>query len=294
MSRSVIFVADYPYEAQNEGELSFDLGDQIKILNSDGDWWYGELAQPKNGVKEGWLSPSYGHWVEDHSPYSEVSDQDKLNRRTALFMDIIRVETLFCQDLDTFNKTIVNSLLSRNTPFKRNFLSEASIAVSLTLLRDIFNMSSKFLSELSKADSAEKIVLCYRQLAPGLQLFAQYAAENAACLNTVKSFGRQLREFTDENPLPGGLTLESCLILPLAHYFKYATNFQEFVWLTPETQPEYASLKAALEALNSETVKVDDALNELAASIKLLSLQSQCKFPFEFLKAYLNFLALLL
>lgn len=275
MSRNVIFIADYPYESQNEGELSFDLGDQIKILNSDGDWWFGELVIPKYGMTEGWLSPSYGHVVEELSPYADVSDQDKLNRRTALFMEIIRVETAFCQDLDIFNKTVVNSLLSRNTPFKRNFLNEASIAVSLNLLRDIFNMSSKFLAEISKADSAEKMALCYKQLAPALQLYAQYASENAACLNAVKSFGRQLREFTNENPLPAGLTLESCLVLPLAHYSKYATNFQEFVWLTPESKPEYVSLKSALEAVNLETVKVDDTLNELAASVKLLSLQSQ-------------------
>lgn len=275
MSRNVLFVADYPYESQNEGELSFDQGDQIKILNSDGDWWFGELVYPKYGMTEGWISPSYGHVVEESSPYAEISDQDKLNRRTALFMEIIRVETGFCQDLDIFNKTIVSSLLSRNTPFKRNFLNEASIAVSLNLLRDIFNMSSKFLAEISKADSAEKMALCYRQLAPALQLYAQYAAENAACLNAVKSFGRQLREFTNENPLPAGLSLESCLVLPLAHYSKYASNFQEFVWLTPESKPEFVSLKSALEAINLETLKVDDTLNELAASVKLLSLQSQ-------------------
>ena len=86
MSRTAVFIADYPYASQNEGELSFEEGDSIQILSSDGDWWFGQLIRTN---EEGWLSPSFGHVVEELSPYTSSSDQEKLNKRTALFMEII-------------------------------------------------------------------------------------------------------------------------------------------------------------------------------------------------------------
>jgi hypothetical protein len=274
--RTAIFIADYPYERQNEGELSFEAGDKIRVVNSDGDWWYGELMTTK---EEGWLSPLYGHVEEDVSPYIGPSstDQENLNKRTALFMEIIKVETAFCQKLDAFNKAILTPLFARDTSFKRNFLNDSSIAVSLTLMRDIFVSSSTFLQGIQQASSAEAMAASYLNLVPTLKLYAQYASENASCLNAVKGFGRQLKDFAAENPLPQKLTLEACLVLPLEHYSKYATNLQEFVWLTPQTKPEYKVLQEALAAISAQTEKVDDVLNELAASVKLLTLQSKCK-----------------
>jgi hypothetical protein len=273
--RTAMFIADHSFTAQSDGELSFIAGDNIKILNEDGDWWFGELA--RTGEK-GWISPSYGHVAENESPYASASDQEKLIKRKAMFSEIYKSELAFQKNLEVFNKVIIAPLQTRNTPFKRNFLNEPSIAVSLNLLKDILTASIGILKELQLADTPEKLAATFLHIAPVLNLYAQYASENAACLNSVKFFGRQLKEFTNENPLPNNLTLETCLISPLEHYPIYATNLQELIWYTPNTNPEYSSLQNALNSINSQTEKVDETLNELAENVKLLSLQNQCKY----------------
>jgi transglutaminase/protease-like cytokinesis protein 3 len=281
-SRTGIFAADFAYSSGNEGELSFQEGDNIRILNSDGEWWFGELIRTK---EQGWLSPAYGHIVEDVTPYVSTSDQEKITKRSNLLKEIMRVESAYSHDLDIFVKVVITPLFQRDNAFKRSFLNEPSIAVSLTILHDIYQSSIRFFNDIAKAENSDKIASAYVVLAPSLQLYSQYASENAACLNAVKSFGRQLREFMSQNPLPQGLSFESCLVLPLEHYSKYASNLQEFVWLTPANRPELASLQLALDAVNAQTVKIDDTLNELDASIKLLSLQSQCKYLTRFLES---------
>ena len=68
--------------------------------------------------------------------------------------------------------------------------------------------------------------------------------------------------------------------MPLAQYPKYAINFQEFVWLTPSGRSELKTLSTALDEIIIQTEKVDNTLNDLASSVKLLALQSQCKYNF--------------
>jgi hypothetical protein len=275
MTEIGLFVADFTYRGLNTGELSFQEKDSIKIINNEGDWWFGELV--KTGER-GWIAPSYGHMVESVNPYQNLSDKEKLERRKSLFVEIIRVEATFTSDLSLFIQTIVGPLQLRDTSFKRSFLNEPSVAVSLTLLKDIFVASSSFQTGIQNAGSADQMAKCYTQFSPSLQLFAQYASENAACLNSIKSYNRQLREFSNENSLPEGMSIESSLVLPLKHYPLYASNFQEFVWLTPSHRPETRPLTMALEQILTQTEKVDNTLNDLAASVKLLALQSQCKF----------------
>jgi hypothetical protein len=269
-----IFVSDFNFDAVNEGELSFRENDKIKIINSEGDWWYGELIRTG---ERGWVAPSYGHIVESISPYYNLSDKDKLNKRKATFVSIVQAEANFINDLTYFIQTIINPLQNRDTPFKRSFMNEPSIAVSFTLLRDIHAASHSFQIGIQAAGSANQMAKCYVEFAPSLQLYAQYVSENAACLNAIKSFNRQLHDFLIENSLPEEFSIESYLLLPLGHYPKYAVNFQEFVWLTPLNRPESKALSAALEEILVQTEKVDSTLEDLESSVKLLTLQNECK-----------------
>lgn len=269
-SNIVIFIADFSYVATNQGELSFYENEHLQILNNESEWWF---AMKPTG-QTGWIPPSYGH-LSEVSPYSNLSDREQLSKRKNLFAEIIQVEAIFINDLDIFIRTIVVPLQARDTPFKRSFLNEPSIAVSFTLIKELYTTCSIFENSIQRAASADQMAKCYLQFAPSLKLFSQYASENASCLNAVKSFSRQLREFSNDHPLPDGLSLESCLVLPLEHYPKYALNFQEFVWLTPTGRPELAFLNKALDEIIVQTERVDDTLNDLAASVKLLALQGQ-------------------
>ena len=42
MSSTLLFIADNDYKADSEGELSYSKNDEIKIINNESEWWYGE------------------------------------------------------------------------------------------------------------------------------------------------------------------------------------------------------------------------------------------------------------
>lgn len=207
-----------------------------------------------------------------------MSDSDKLSRQTQIFNKIMQDEGAFIANLQQFIKVVVDPLSNRDTSFKRNFMADASIAVSFSLMKDIFAAVTTFQNSLKLATNAAGKIQAHAHFAPSLLSFAQYASENASCLNSVKGFGKQIREFCNENPLPNNMTIESVLVSPLEHYSFYLMNYQEVVWTTPESSQDKRAADAALEAIQQYTGVVDEKLNELAASVKLLSLQAQCKY----------------
>jgi hypothetical protein len=212
------------------------------------------------------------------NPYKNMSDSDKTAKQTQIFNKIAQDEGSFITNLQQFIKIVVDPLSNRDTSFKRNFMADASIAVSFSLLKDIFASITNFQNSMKLASNAAGKIQAHAQFAPSLLSFAQYASENASCLNSVKGFGKQIREFCHENPLPNNMTIESVLVSPLEHYSFYCLNFQEIVWTTPESSPDKRAADSALEAIQQYTGVVDEKLNELAASVKLLSLQAQCKY----------------
>lgn len=272
-----VFIADFTYEASSESELSFKVGDRIIISNDEGDWWYGELIRT---AQQGYISPSYGRVIESYTgnnPYAHLDESVKIAKRKEIFQEILTCEANFLRELNFFIRTVVVPLLTRDTQFKRQCLSEPSVAVSFTLIRDIFTASSNFSTALSSADSGATLADAIKQYAPSLQIFAQYTSENANCLHALKGFGRQFREFAKENSLPDGFIVETSLLLPMKHYTTYQTNFQEFAWLTPTGRVESLPLSEAMEILIAQTKIVDEKLKELSGSIALLTLQDQCR-----------------
>ena len=52
-----LFVAEYDYSTRTNGDLSFQRGDLLYILNSDNeDWW---LARAKHSGQEGYIPSNY-------------------------------------------------------------------------------------------------------------------------------------------------------------------------------------------------------------------------------------------
>eukprot|EP01038_Epipyxis_sp_PR26KG_P012646 gene12646-16955_t len=270
--KGVIFVADYEYEAQNESELSYSVGDNIQIIHADGDWWYGEHTRTG---QVGWVAPTYGHTRAEQSPYENLSDQAKLAKRNPVFQDLLEFESEFVGKLLIFMNTIILPLQVRDTNFKRTFMSEPAIGVSFSLLQEIYNACAGFESILKSSKNDADIATAYLQFAPSLQIFAQYASEETKFLNAVKIHSRQLGDFVSKSKFPDGHSLESYMIMPLEHYPLYKQNFQEFVWLSPSsTKTTSESLSAALDAIIAQSEYVDMKLKEEEESLMLLTLQS--------------------
>lgn len=53
-----IATAFFSCRSNKNGELAFNEGDKIKVIQFHFDWWYGELLSSQ---QQGWFSPFYGH-----------------------------------------------------------------------------------------------------------------------------------------------------------------------------------------------------------------------------------------
>ncbi len=207
-------------------------------------------------------------------------DSAKYSKRKALFGRIVTEEDEFVEELGKYLTLVVNPLLRRDTSFKRDFLTEPSIAVTFNLLQDIFTASSHFLENVRSAvsrDNFSDILTAYNHFAPSLSLFGQFAGENATCLNTLKNNSKKLAKFVSAVPFPDGMNLQSTLVVPVEHYSEYSTGLKECLALTPLTDPQRVALLSTVEAIDSCTAHVDAKLDEAKDSILLVALQSQCQ-----------------
>ena len=187
----------------------------------------------------------------DSNPYLDLPDKERMDMRRQLLMDIIQSEGDFVLDMDTFLQEFVDPILVRDNAFKRSFLSESSIAVTLNLYRDIYTACNAFSLSLQSATSGEAFAKAYVQFASSLRLFAQFASVNVSCLNSLKGFGKQLRAYLRENTLPEDMTIESAIVQPIQHYTTYRQQFQNIVWLTPSSRPETQALLDAMEVVRT-------------------------------------------
>lgn len=51
------YIANYPYQSIEQGDLSFNAGDVVAVLKKEGDWWTGKLGDvvgifPSNYVQK--------------------------------------------------------------------------------------------------------------------------------------------------------------------------------------------------------------------------------------------------
>ena len=170
----------------------------------------------------------------------------------------------------------------KDTPFKKTITSDPSVAVSFNLLNEIFKISNNFHNSIKNHSNAnndnsnnnQQIADTYYYLSPSLQLYGQYASENAKLLNIIKSNSRQFNSI-----IPEHYNLEYVLIQPLEHYLSYSILFQEYVWLCPSytSTLDSNSLDVSLGHIISQTTIIDNRIIEEQSNWKLLNLQSQCK-----------------
>jgi hypothetical protein len=147
------------------------------------------------------------------------------------------------------------------------------VAVSFSLLQELYKACFNFESVITASKSDIELSNAYIQFSPSLQIFAQYASENAKLLNAIKGSTRQLAEVVPEK-----VDIVQVLIQPMQHVPLYKNLFQEYLWLSSGT-PDYGALETALEMISSQTREVEARIKEEEESWKLLTLQSQCTFP---------------
>lgn len=213
--------------------------------------------------------------TEEISPYAHLSLEQRESLRTNMIKAIIADETNFVFGLKSFAHEVVGPIELRDTPFKRSFLADPVVAVSINLLMEIQKACSDFLSAIVQSETEQGIADAYKYFSPSLQLFAQYATQNSKFLNVIEKNIRNLTPF-----ISADLNLESTIISPLEHYSTYRVNFREYFWLIPGDHPDFPLVEESLKAVTIQVEQIDIKLKDEIESLVVLNLQSQCKLFF--------------
>lgn len=71
IEESVTYVACYPYESTEAGDLVFTVGEHIQVVKKDGDWWTGIIGE-RSGI-----FPS--NYVQETNSISNTTAEQNLN-----------------------------------------------------------------------------------------------------------------------------------------------------------------------------------------------------------------------
>lgn len=201
--------------------------------------------------------------------------------RTKIFDLAKTEEASFISSLHELLECLINPMGIKDTQFKRQFLSEAAVAVSFSLLAEIHKACSNFYYALVTMKNDGDIASAYADFAPSLQLFAQYASENSKLLNAIDRNKRNVNQCLTKE-----IDYLPVLIRPLEHYLKYRNYFEQFVNVSTGSK-HLSALSDALVAVVKQSEYVDIKLQEELESQLLLILQNKCKSFYDNIFRYL-------
>lgn len=179
-----------------------------------------------------------------------------------------------------FVETFVVPLHLRDTSLKRLVLGEPSIALCIKTLTDIYSASTNFFNAIEVATTGTQVAEALSLFAPSLPLFGVYITENTSALSALKKFERQ--SFDD---MILSKPIEIYILQPVEHYGSYRENFSDIV-RSASDDPEASAFADAWGTIESHFDAIDTKLEEEEANMKLLLLQSQCKFAVSTLSLY--------
>lgn len=294
------YFADADFDAADSSQISFKANDVIEVLSKEDDWWYGQIVS--SGL-QGWLPPTYlrpesakvdGSILEQKfeslpAQYTGMNSRDKLVSAETIFATIVDSELKFVNKLKVFIEACVTPLQLKDTVFKREFMSEYSLAVCFSLMNDMVKACGNFVAAMQSAHSsnqsnlsksAKSIAICISDFSPSLRIFASFISEHSNALNCLKSHSKGLNGFLKQHILPVNSSIETFLVLPVEHYSSYKTVFSQWVQLCsgaglgPDTGKE---LERAERSFLSAAEEGDAKLAAEREKHILLAVQSQCE-----------------
>jgi hypothetical protein len=304
------FVVQFDFDpGQDESKLFLKVGDVIEFLYGDDgeDWWYGKLAGT-----EGWFPSAYASHIEEDGSageehtntdepiiiktdekeiseealYRNLSPQERRASLRKIFNRMIESEQQFGEKIRLLLVQIVAPMLIRDTPFKRDFMQDYSLAVIFSVIQDIETASSDFLQSLRQSDDVTDLVAkCFKDFSPTLRLFSQYTLESSNAFNALKKLGKPLNQFLKTCTLPEDLPMEQILVLPVDHYSTYLEYLKSYVYTSGNphwdgaiiSESEYSKLHEALSTMSDYSREVDATLENEKEKQLLLTIQNRCK-----------------
>uniref|UniRef100_T1IY47 Intersectin-1 n=1 Tax=Strigamia maritima TaxID=126957 RepID=T1IY47_STRMM len=235
-------LAIYPYEAQNEDELTFPKGATINIISrDDGAWWKGEY----NG-NEGLFPANYVQPVEDYrNDYLNLSSIEK--KRQECIKELINTEQSYMDDMSI--------VLDVSCGFFPTLEGNKSLAfrVRKTMNRNgVIPVIGDILCE-TIPHLTPYIRFCSSQFKGSILL-----QKKTELTPEFKNIARKCCQ----DPRTKGMPLSSFLLKPMQRITKYPLLIKKILDYTPPEHPDRVQLEDALVRAQELCNQVNEAVRE--------------------------------
>ncbi|XP_070527268.1 intersectin-1 isoform X5 [Cardiocondyla obscurior] len=297
-------MALYPYQAQNEDELSFEKGDVISVLaKEEASWWRGELNGVSGVFPSNYVSPMSNELTIDtmyHNPMER--------KRQEHIKELIVTEQAYIEDMrlvhEVFEKPLLESLVLSVVEIERIFINWRDIIAcndnflrTLRIRRDnsyngIVRMIGDILCENVNAilyARHENSILLLEYIYIRCMYFVQIPRMSAyirfcSCQISAATYLQRLTETSPEfvqvaqtcqqDPRTKGMPLSSFLIKPMQRITKYPLIINKILEYTPFDHPDRQYLQEALAKSEEFCTQVNEGVREKENSDRLEWLQT--------------------
>ncbi|XP_076164152.1 dynamin associated protein 160 isoform X2 [Ptiloglossa arizonensis] len=271
-------MALYPYQAQNEDELSFEKGDAITVLAKDeATWWKGELNGVSGVFPSNYVSPMSNEMTTD----LVVGGWDSMERKRQEYIkELITTEQAYIEDMrlvhEVFEKPLIESLVLTVDEVDKIFVN----------WRDIIACNDNFLRTLRiRRDNSEGGVvrmigdiLC--ENIPRMSAYIRFCSCQISAAVYLQRLTETVPEFVEvahtcqQDPRTKGMPLSSFLIKPMQRITKYPLIIGKILEHTPFVHPDRQYLQEALAKAEEFCTQVNEGVREKENSDRLEWLQT--------------------
>ncbi|XP_011350007.2 intersectin-2 isoform X6 [Ooceraea biroi] len=270
-------MALYPYQAQNEDELSFEKGDVISVLaKEEASWWRGEL----NGVS-GVFPSNYVSPMSSESMIDTMMCHDPMEKKRQEYIkELIMTEQAYIEDMrlvhEVFEKPLIESLVLSVDEIEKIFINWRDIIAcndnflrTLRIRRDnscggIIRMIGDILCEnIPRMSAYIRFCSCQISAATYLQRLTETSAEFV-----------RVAQACQQDPRTKGMPLSSFLIKPMQRITKYPLIIGKILEHTPVDHPDRQYLQEALAKSEEFCTQVNEGVREKENSDRLEWLQT--------------------
>ncbi|XP_063771342.1 intersectin-2 isoform X2 [Pseudophryne corroboree] len=283
-------IAMYDYTANNEDELNFSKGQLINVINKDDvDWWQGEINGltglfPSNYVKMTTECDPSQQWCADLQSLDTMQPMER--KRQGYIHELIQTEERYMDDLqlviEVFQKPMADSGVLNEAEMGLIFVNWRELIMSNTKLLKALRVRKKTAGEKMPVPMIGDIVATELSHMQAYIRFCSCQLNGASLLQSKTDDEPEFKDFLKRlatDPRCKGMPLSSFLLKPMQRITRYPLIIKNILENTPESHPDHANLRFALERAEELCSQVNEGVREKENSDRLEWIQAhvQCE-----------------
>ncbi|XP_015189067.1 PREDICTED: intersectin-1 isoform X9 [Polistes dominula] len=271
-------MALYPYQAQNEDELTFEKGDVITVIAKDEEtWWKGELNGVSGLFPSNYVSPMSSKLTTELL----MARLDPMERKRQEYIkELITTEHAYIEDMrlvhEVFEKPLIESLVLTLDEVDKIFVNWRDIIAC----NDNFLRTLRIRRENSEGGIVRMIgdILC--ENIPRMSAYIRFCSCQISAAVYLQRLTETVPEFVEvahacqQDPRTKGMPLSSFLIKPMQRITKYPLIINKILEHTPPDHPDRQYLQEALARAEEFCTQVNEGVREKENSDRLEWLQN--------------------